>query len=99
MSSVLIIMNRQRELVERFCNAGATSASTAKPLSAIGVEQSFMFSRMSARGVFVPAEGDRWWHDASAWNRYRDWQWKRLVKSAVVIIAICILILLALAIR
>ena len=96
MSAVLIIMNRQRDLVDRFRDSGATSANAAKPLSEIGVEPSFMFSRMSSRGVFVQAGGERWWYDAAAWNSYRDRQWKRLVLGAIVIIAICALMLLLL---
>ncbi len=99
MSAALIIMNRQRDLVDRFRDAGATSADAAKSLSEIGVEPSFMFSRMSSRGVFVHAGGDRWWYDAAAWNRYRDRQWKRLVVGAIVIIAICVLLVLALMMR
>jgi hypothetical protein len=99
MSGVLIIMNRQRDLVDRFRDAGATSANAAKPLAEIGVKTSFMFSRMSARGVFVPAGGDRWWFDAAAWNRYRDRQWKRLVVAAIVIIAISVLWFLILMAR
>lgn len=99
MSAALIIMNRQRDLVDRFRDAGATSADAAKSLSEIGVEPSFMFSRMSSRGVFVQADGGRWWYDAAAWNRYRDRQWKRLVVGAIVIIAICVLLVLALMMR
>jgi hypothetical protein len=68
MSGVLIIMNRQRDLVDRFRDAGATSASGANALSEIGVEPSFMFSSMSSRGVFVQAGGGRWWYDAAAWT-------------------------------
>jgi hypothetical protein len=90
MSAALIIMNRQRDLVDRFRDAGATSPGAAKSLSEIGVESSFMFSRMSSRGVFVQAGGDRWWFDAAAWNRYRDRQWKRLVVGAIVIIAVSV---------
>lgn len=99
MSGVLIIMNRQRDLVDRFRDAGATSAAAAKTLGEIGVEPSFMFSRMSMRGVFVQAGGDRWWYDAAAWNRYRDRQWKRLVVGAVVIILFSALLLLVMMIR
>ncbi len=99
MSALLFIMNRQRDLVERFRDAGATSASAAKPLAEIGVETSFMFSRMSARGVFVPAGGDRWWFDAAAWNRYRDRQWKRMVVAGIVILAVSVLFVALLMMR
>ena len=80
-------------------NTVPTSAAAAKTLGEIGVEPSFMFSRMSMRGVFVQAGGDRWWYDAAAWNRYRDRQWKRLVVGAVVIILFCALLLLVMMIR
>ncbi len=99
MSAALLVMNRQRDLVDRFRAAGATSASAARPLAEIGVEASFMFSRMSARGVFVPAGEDRWWFDAAAWNRYRDRQWKRLVAGALVILVVCALFVLAMMMR
>ncbi len=93
MSSVVIILLRQRDLVDRFRDAGATSAEAAKPLSDIGVRMGFIFSRLSARGVFVHAGGDRWWHDAAAWNHYRDGQGRRLLIAAVVISAISLLLL------
>ncbi len=91
MSAALIIMNRQRDLVDRFRDAGATSAGAAKSLSEIGVEPSFMFSRMSSRGVFVPAGGDRWWFDAVAWERFKRRQGRRMLLAAGVILAACTL--------
>lgn len=99
MSGVIIMMHRQRDLVERFRRAGATSSSMARSLSELGVERTFMFARMSARGVLVCAEGERWWCDAAAWNRYRDRQRKRLAVGAIVIIVISVLMLLALKMR
>lgn len=92
----MVIMARQRDLVDRFRDAGATSATSAKSLAEIGIEPTFMFSRMSARGVFVPAGNDRWWFDTAAWNRYRDRQWKRLVVGAIVIIGFALLLLMLL---
>jgi hypothetical protein len=91
MSAALIIMNRQRALVDRFRDAGATSASAAKSLSEIGVEPSFMFSRMRARGVFVPAGGDRWWFDVAAWETFRRRQGRRMLLAVVVVLAVCVL--------
>lgn len=93
------MMVRQRDLVDRFRDAGATSAEAAKSLAEIGVEPSFMLSRMSSRGVFVQAGGDLWWFDASAWNRYRDRQWKRLLVGAFVIVTICVLLVIGMMMR
>lgn len=99
MSAIIIILARQRDLVERFRDAGATAPGSARPLRDMGVRVSFLFRRLASRGVFVRGDDDRWWFDSSAWNRHRDAQGKRFVVAAVVITVVCLLVLIALAVR
>jgi hypothetical protein len=91
MSAALIIMSHQRDLADRFRDAEATSAGEAKSLSEIGIDTSVIFSRMSARGVFVPVGSERWWFDAAAWERFERRQGRRMLLAAVVILAACTL--------
>jgi len=91
-AALVFILNRQRRLVERFQDVGAVSPDAAKRLAEIGVTPSFMFSRMSARGVFVSESSERWWLDAAAWTRYRQWQTKRMVVGGLAVLAACVLV-------
>ncbi len=91
-AALVFILNRQRRLVERFQDAGAVSPDAAKRLAEIGVTPSFMFARMSARGVFVPVGDERWWLNATVWTRYRRWQTKRMVVGGLAVLAACVLV-------
>jgi hypothetical protein len=92
----VIIMKRQRDLVDRFRDSVATTPDAARRLDELRVRESFIFRRLCAAGVFMCAGDERWWFDAAAWDRYRDRQRQRLVWSAVVIIG---LVALGLAIQ
>jgi len=99
-AAAIIIMNRQKELVDRFCNASATSPDTARTLDELRVgDRGLIFRRLAQRGVFVQAAGDRWYFDAKAWDRYRDRQWSRLVWGAAVILGLSVALLLFLSLR
>lgn len=99
MSAVIILLQRQQDLVDRFRDAGATSAETSRPLDELGVPTGMMFSRLSRAGVFAQAGAGRWYFHAAAWRAYRDRQWKRLVDGAVVILAVGVLAVLLLMLR
>lgn len=98
-AALILILHRQRDLVDRFRDAGATSPSTARTLGELHVRPGLILSRMSSRGVFVHAGGDRWWLDAAAWNRFRDRQRRRLVLTAILIVAGGVLLVGAMLLR
>ena len=93
-------MNRQKELVDRFCSASATSPDTARTLDELRVgDQGLIFRRLAQRGVFVQAADDRWYFDGKAWDQYKDRQWSRLVWGAAVILGLSVALLLFLSLR
>ena len=57
MSDVIIVMNCQRDLVDRFRDAAATTPAAAKMLGDLGVQPSIVFSRLSAGGRLCSCRG------------------------------------------
>lgn len=90
-ATIILIKQRQRELIERFEAVGATSPQTARSLDDIGVRTGFIFCRMAHAGVFIQTDGVRWYFVPEAWRRYQDRQWSRLVLTAMVILGVAVL--------
>lgn len=99
MSAAAIIMHRQRQFVRRFRDAGATSPATARSLDDLGMQTHWIFRRMAREGVFRSVHPDRWYLDASAWERFEQRQWQRLVTFIVVSAIAFILLLLLILLR
>ncbi|MDX2199599.1 MAG: hypothetical protein SF069_11590 [Phycisphaerae bacterium] len=92
MSAAAIITLRQKQLIGRFRDAGATSPRTARSLDDLGLSSHRIFRRMARHGVFVAAPPDRWYLDLEALAQYerRQWRW------FMIIMVICALTLIAL---
>lgn len=58
-----VIIRKERELVELFQAAGATSPATAKSLDDVGVEQAWPLSRLRRRAVVREASPGRFYLD------------------------------------
>lgn len=63
MSAAAVIAMRRKRLVKRFREAGAIDPEHAVTLEALGERRSWIFSRMARQGVFLPAQGGRYYMD------------------------------------
>jgi hypothetical protein len=82
------VHRRQRDFVNQFIAARATSPHSAVPRSAIrtpGTLGESVFNRLAAASVFVRTGDDRWYVDEPAWSRYYARQKSVGVTTAIVI--------------
>ena len=66
-----VIIRRERELVDLFRSAGATTAATAKSLDEVGVEQAWPLSRLRRRAIVREASPGRYYLDEEVWEAIR----------------------------
>jgi hypothetical protein len=64
--SAAVIHLKQNRLMRNFRSAGATSPATARTPEEIGCRQGWIFRRMVARGVFIPAGNSKFYLDEEA---------------------------------
>jgi hypothetical protein len=67
-AAAAIIIKRERELIEHFRRAGATSPQTALTPSALGVEQRFAWERLVDGAVIRNATNDTFYLDEPSWE-------------------------------
>lgn len=91
MSAALVFILRQREIMNRFRNAGAIAPPSARRLSDIGVRPGFVFSQMARAGVFVRTEQDCFWMDQAAGNRFESRRGRRMLLVVVVVLGLAAL--------
>jgi hypothetical protein len=66
-----VILRKERELVDLFRSAGATSAATARSLDEVGVEQAWPLSRLRRRAIVREASPGRYYLDEEVWVAMR----------------------------
>jgi len=64
--SAAVIHLKQNRLMRNFCSAGATSPATARMPEDIRCRQGWIFRRLVARGVVVPAGNGKFYMDEEA---------------------------------
>lgn len=69
MSATAIIL-KQNRFMRNFRAAGATGPATARGPEEIGCRQGWIFRRMVAAGVFIPAGNDKFYLDEEAATRF-----------------------------
>ena len=61
MSAAAVIVMRQNEFIRVYRAAGAVSPDTARTPAELGLRNSWVFRRLAARGVFLPAWDEHWY--------------------------------------
>lgn len=85
------MVRHEKDLVRVFTAAGAVSAATAKPLGALGLEESRHFERLQRHQVIRKGPPGTWYLDLPAWNeRGRRRRRIALVALAVSLIALAL---------
>ena len=67
-TAAAIIIRRERELVDHFRRAGATSPQTAQTPSALGVEQRFAWERLIDGAVIRTGASGTFYLDEPSWQ-------------------------------
>lgn len=60
MSGAMVRIRREQDIVAAFERAGATNYSAARPLGAVGLEESRHLERLQRVGVIRPGEPGTW---------------------------------------
>jgi hypothetical protein len=66
-SVAAIIIKQEKDLVEHFRRAGATSPETAQSPAALGVEEGMIWERLVDGAVIRGATGDAYYLDEPSW--------------------------------
>ena len=66
-----VIVKKERELVDLFREAGATTPAAAKTLEEVGVHQAWPLSRLRRRAVVREAVPGRYYLDEEVWTAMR----------------------------
>lgn len=88
-TAVAVMVRHEKDIVKAFQSAGALNAATAKPLGALGLEESRSFERLQRHDVIRQGPPGTWYLDQAAWTE-RGLRRRRI---AVVLIAVSLFIL------
>lgn len=92
MSAAGAIVVRQNKYIRRFRNAEALSPETAKTLEELGIRESWTFSRMVGRGVFIEAGEGRYYMDPIGEDQFLAGRWMRIIATVIIGLIIVLLI-------
>jgi hypothetical protein len=82
-----VILRKERELIDLFRDAGATTPATAKSLDDVGVMQAWPLSRLRRRAVVREAAPGKYYVDEEVWQAMRGLR-QRLVLAVLAIFAV-----------
>ncbi len=67
-AAVAVMVRHEKDIVKIFQSAGALGTATARPLGALGLEESRHFERLRHAGVIRNGSPGTWYLDAAAWT-------------------------------
>ena len=96
--SAPVIHHFQNRCLRRFHDAGATDATSARPLAEMGISDSLVFRYLRFRGVLREAEPGRYFIDAEAERIFRRkrFQFTLAILSCLVVVLASLLIVFVL---
>jgi hypothetical protein len=92
-AAAAILIRRERELVDAFRAAGATSPSRAVSLGDLNLERTVAFRRLQRRAVLRATESGLFYLDEPSWNALSD---IRRQVAIVMIVAVLVVLLVTL---
>ena len=97
-AAVAVIIRKQREIVEVFEGARATSAAMARDPDELGIDESHIFHGLVRRAVLRDAGDGRYYIDEASWRAMNAMRHQRmLVIGAIVLAVIAIAVGLAIS--
>jgi hypothetical protein len=91
-STVISILRREREVVRRFQEAGATTPATARDLDELHVRRATGLRRLRHRAVIREAGAERFYLDEQVWQALGH------MRRRVSIAVLCLIVLLIVAV-
>lgn len=88
-AAVVIILRKQRDIVEVFEGARATSPETARDPNDLGIDESVIFRGLVRRAVLRDAGGGRYYIDQPSWRAMSSMRHR----VAMVVLAIVVVLL------
>ena len=88
-TAVAVMIRHEKDIVKIFQSAGAVNPGGAKPLGALGLEESRHFARLERNGVIRKGESGTWYLDQAAWTE-RGLRRRRI---AVVLLVVSLFVL------
>jgi len=88
-TAVAVMVRHEKDIVRIFQSAGAVNAAGARPLGALGLEESRHFERLERNGVIRKGEPGTWYLDEAAWTE-RGLRRRRI---AAVLLVVSLLVL------
>lgn len=70
-TAVAVMIRHEKDIVKVFTTAGAVSSETAKPLGALGLDESRHFERLRRHDVIRKGPPGTWYLDLPTWNARR----------------------------
>src|SRR3954468_21687149 len=70
-AAAAVVIRKEREIVDIYRGAGATSASQARDPDELGVDRRVAFHRLVSRAVLRDAGTERYYLDEPSWNALR----------------------------
>jgi hypothetical protein len=67
-AAVAVMVRREKDIVTLFRSAGAVNAAAAKPLGALGLEESHHLARLQRENVIRSGPPGTWYLDEAAWT-------------------------------
>jgi hypothetical protein len=67
-TAVAVMVRHEKDIVKIFQSAGALSAATAKPLGALGLEESRHLERLQRADVIRTGSPGAWYLDQASWT-------------------------------
>jgi len=90
-TAVAVMIRHEKDIVKVFQSAGATSTATAKPLGALGLEESRHLERLQRHDVVRKGPPGTWYLDQAAWTARQ--QHRRRIALALLAVALLALAL------
>lgn len=88
-AAVAVMVRREKDIVQAFRSAGAVSGAAAKPLGALGLDETRHFERLRGDGVVRNGPAGTWYLDEAAWA-------ERMLKRrriGLVLLVVCLFVL------
>jgi hypothetical protein len=98
-AAVAIIVRKQREIVEVFEGARATSAELARYPDELGIDTTHIFDGLVRRAVLRPAGDGRYYVDEPSWMAMNSMRRRRVAGLLIVAMAVVLGLLLAVVTR
>jgi hypothetical protein len=88
----VVIIARERHIVDAFRRGGATSATSAVTPSAVGVSERVAFQRLRRRAVLQEASPGTFYLDESSWQALRATRRRMALGAILVVLSAAIIV-------